>query len=118
VAWYARTWGGQPDYSKLIEALARSEADRAALLRRYFEPTETDRDLGVKTPTRAHRAIAKLIAEGFIRVVLTTNFDRLLEHALEERGVAPVVVSTPAQIAGVLPLAHVRGLVIKTRDVP
>lgn len=35
-------------------------------------------------PTVAHKAIANLVKHGFIKVIVTTNFDRLLERALEE----------------------------------
>ena len=36
-----------------------------------------------------HHAIAELMERGFVRIVVTTNFDRLLEHAIGERGIAP-----------------------------
>ncbi len=37
--WYQVRFGEEPDYSKLLDALARSPAERSALLRSYFEPT-------------------------------------------------------------------------------
>ena len=37
--WYRERFGEEPDYSKLLDALARSPAERSALLRRSFEPT-------------------------------------------------------------------------------
>jgi NAD-dependent SIR2 family protein deacetylase len=43
---------------------------------------EEDRQEGRKTPTAAHRAIAALVRSGYIRVLITTNFDRLLEESL------------------------------------
>jgi hypothetical protein len=49
-----------PDYSQLLESLAGTPAERQAILRGYFEPTEEEREEGEKAPTPAHRAIARL----------------------------------------------------------
>jgi SIR2-like domain len=68
---------------------------------------------GRKRPSAAHKAIAQLIANGYIRVVVTTNFDRLLEQALAEIGIQPVVISTADSIRGALPLAHSPCSIIK-----
>jgi NAD-dependent SIR2 family protein deacetylase len=72
------------------------------LERSYFEPNEDDRNRGVKTPTAAHKAIAKLVGAGYIRVIITTNFDRLMEKALEDIGVVPTVISTPDAVLGLI----------------
>ncbi len=86
---------------------------RMQLLRAYFEPTDEEREEGRKLPTPAHRAIADLIAKGYVRVLITTNFDRLLELALVDVGIQPFVISTPDAAKGALPLAHSRCTVIK-----
>jgi NAD-dependent SIR2 family protein deacetylase len=67
----------------LLDALVATPAERQQLLRGYFEPTEEGAEQGIKTPTVAHQAIAELVSEGYVRVVLTTNFDRLTERAIE-----------------------------------
>lgn len=113
IAWFRRHSGGDPDYSTLLEYLAPSPEDRRSLLAEYFEPSEEDREQGLKTPTAAHRAIAGLVADGFIRVIVTTNFDRLLESALSEAGVEPSVISSPQHASGALPLTHSRCTVVK-----
>ncbi|HDR9355976.1 TPA: SIR2 family protein [Burkholderia vietnamiensis] len=64
-------------------------------------------------PTKAHRAIAKLALGGYVRLIITTNFDRLMERALEDEGVAPIVLSSPDHIDGAPPLAHMRCCVVK-----
>ena len=114
---YQSTFGKAPDYSDLIEQLATTPAERLLLLRGYFEPTEEERADGLKLPTEAHRAIARLAAAGYIRVIVTTNFDRLLEQALQAAGVTPTLVYTPDQVEGMLPIQHATGdggvLVIK-----
>ena len=52
-------------------------------LKAYFEPNDDERAQGLKRPTAAHRSIAELVAAGAIRVIITTNFDCLLEQALD-----------------------------------
>ena len=41
-----------------------------------------------KTPTAAHYAIADLVRGGHVRVLITTNFDRLMENALRDQCLA------------------------------
>jgi hypothetical protein len=112
-AWYKTTFGEDPDYSDILDALAKSPTERQQMLRSYFEPSEEEREQGLKKPTAAHKAIAQLIRGGYIRVILTTNFDRLLEQSLEEVGVVPTVISTPDSVAGALPLVHSQCTVVK-----
>lgn len=112
-AWYESQFGKPARYSELVQALAPQAAERMSLLREYFEPTEADREHGRKLPTAAHTAIANLVARGVIRVIVTTNFDRLLERALDSVGVNPTVVATSDQVKGMLPLPHVQCLVFK-----
>ena len=112
-AWFREEYNSEPNYSSLLDVIAKTTTERQQLLRGYFEPTDDERDQGVKIPSAAHRAIAKLVASGYLRVIITTNFDRLMERALEEAGVAPTVISTTDQLAGVLPLAHSGATVIK-----
>lgn len=111
--WYRAKFGDEPDYSRLLDSLAGSPVERQALLRGYFEPNEDERETGFKEPTQAHRAIAKVMISEHVRLVLTTNFDRLLERAIEEQGVVPTVLSTPDSIQGALPLVHQRCCIVK-----
>jgi len=113
VLWTEHETGAELGYSGLLEALSGTAAGRAALLQRYFEATDEDREQGRKVPTAAHEAIADLVARGSVRVIVTTNFDRLLERALEQRGVQPQVIHTAGQVAAMTPLAHARVTVIK-----
>jgi hypothetical protein len=112
-AWYRKRFGREPNYSNVVDELAPTRDERRALLQGYFEPDERDREEGRKVPTEAHRAIARLCAGGHVRVVLTTNFDRLLERALEAEGVSPVVIDTPDAVEGAPPVQHARCTVIK-----
>lgn len=111
--WYQSKFGKAPNYSELIKTLAPTAPERASLLREYFEPTEEEKEAGLKVPTLAHQAIARLVAGGYLRVIVTTNFDRLLERAIENEGISPTVVSSADHIEGMMPLPHVKCLVFK-----
>ncbi|WP_051971242.1 SIR2 family protein [Kitasatospora azatica] len=108
-AWWAAHGSGELGYSALLEQLGDTSAARHQLLRGYFEADE----VSAKQPGPAHRAIAALVARGSVRVVLTTNFDRLTEQALAAVGVQPQVISTPDGLRGMTPLAHARATVVK-----
>lgn len=111
--WFESTYGMPLTYSHVVESLAPSRADRHNLLRRFFEPTDEERENGIKVPSQAHRAVAELIRSGTIRVIITTNFDRLLEQALFEAGVAPSVVYNEKLIESSVPYAHSNCTVLK-----
>ena len=106
VAWYRKKNGKEPDYSELISELGLSRDERRSILHGYIEPSAEDREEGRKIPTRAHYAIANLVRAGFVRVIITTNFDRLLENALREKGVEPTIVASVDALKGAEPLTH------------
>ena len=112
-AWYRDTTGEEPNYSKLVHELGRSPEERRSILDSYIEPSDEDREQGRKMPTAAHHAIADLVGSGYVRVIITTNFDRLLESALRERGVEPTVISSEDALEGAEPLPHARCYVFK-----
>lgn len=112
-AWYAKRFGEEPKYAVLLDKLAKTASERQALIRRYIEPSEEQRQAGLRLPTNAHRAIARLVAGGYIRVILTTNFDRLLEQALEEAGVSFDVIDGVDSLRGARPLTQTPCLLIK-----
>lgn len=104
--WYRERYKESASYSSLLDALVRTPTERVQLMRPFFEPTEEEKELGRKEPTKAHRAIARLVKEGYIRVILTTNFDHLLERALEAEGITPQVIRHEGEIAQATPLVH------------
>ncbi len=104
--WYREKTGKEPDYTALVGELGLSPDERRSILHRYIEPTPQDREEGRKLPTAAHYAIAGLVQSGYVRVVVTTNFDRLLEGAMRERGVEPTVVASVDALNGAEPLTH------------
>ncbi|MCS5735092.1 SIR2 family protein [Herbiconiux daphne] len=112
-AWWSEHGEGELGYSSLLEQLAPTAAARQGLLASYFEPTSEDRERGTKLPSKAHLAIAQLVKQGHVKVIVTTNFDRLMEQALESVGVAPQVISRPEAVNGMAPLTHASATVIK-----
>lgn len=111
--WYQETYSEEADYSKLLKLVAKTSSERSRLLKAFFEPTKEERLQNLKTPTTAHKAIADLVARNYIKVILTTNFDRLMEKALEDVGVIPTVISTKDAIDGATPITHTTCTVIK-----
>jgi hypothetical protein len=111
--WFRQHTGAVATYDTVLASVAGTPEERIGLLRGYFEPNDDERDQGLKVPTAGHRALAQLVEAGLVRIVLTTNFDRLVEHALDERGIPYVVTATPSAIKGALPLHLQRCQVVK-----
>ena len=111
--WYRSRYEAEPNYSDILARLAPLPAERLKLLQAYFEPSDEERVEGRKLPTTAHRAIAELVAKGYVRVIVTTNFDRLLEQALADVGIQPSVISNAEAAKGAMPLAHSRCTLVK-----
>jgi hypothetical protein len=112
-AWYKATFGSEPKYSELLDQLASTPDERRSVLHSYIEPNADDIAAGRKTPTRAHQAIARMVVGGHVRVIITTNFDRLIENALRENGVEPTVIASDDALKGAVPPIHSRCYVVK-----
>ena len=80
--WFFKRFGEKPGYASLLEPLTNTETERQNLLRRYFEPNDAELEEGLKKPTLAHQIIARLVSKGYVRVIITTTLDRLVENAL------------------------------------
>lgn len=110
--WKTQAEADATGYDDLLAMLSPTVAGRRDLLRQFFEPTDDEREAGLKQPGAAHRALGELVASGAVRVVLTLNFDRLAENAIRDAGIEPVVVSSPEAIDGADPLQHQQALVV------
>ncbi|RKS04952.1 SIR2-like protein [Nocardiopsis sp. Huas11] len=111
--WWDEHGDGDLGYARLLEHLAPTAAARQGLLADFFEPSEEERADGLKTPSKAHQAVAELVKRGTVRVIVTTNFDRLMEQALDAVGVSSQVISRPEAVNGMMPLTHAQATVIK-----
>lgn len=103
-AWQANTGREEMTYSDLLETIAPDRAVRREYLAGFFEEKE---------PGPTHEALADLAKQGLVKVFITTNFDRLLERALQARGIQPTVVSSDADLAVGVPREHASCLVLK-----
>lgn len=113
LSWYVGQTGQQPNYSSLLEALASTQTERRAIIQGFLEPNEQELEDGLKVPTRAHHAIAAMVKSGHVRVIITTNFDRLMENALRDLGIEPTVVSSVDTLLGAEPLTHTQCYIFK-----
>jgi len=93
--WYKETHEGRaPTFTSLFAELAKSKEDRTAILRPYFEPADKEGKPQKIEPTPAHWNIAHLVRDGVIRMIITPNFDPLLEEAIKiETGKNPVIIT-------------------------
>lgn len=104
--WYKNEYGKEADYSSLLDELTSTKTERVGLMRGFFEPSDEDKEMGWKAPTEAHRSIAKLAKNGYVRIILTTNFDRLIEEALSAEGVPFQVVLHESDLEKITPIVH------------
>lgn len=102
--WLTETGREGITYSELLKLIAPDAAVRREYLATFF---------GDKTPGVTHEALADLAVEGMVRVFVTTNFDRLLEHALQARGIDPVVIASDADLEAAMPREHAPCVVLK-----
>lgn len=110
--WYQERFGVAPTYEGLLEKLGPTQHERQRLLRGYFERSAEDVEAKRKLPTPAHRAIARLVRAGAVRVIVTLNFDHLIEQAIRDEGLEPTVIASPSDIAGMAPLHTLESCVV------
>ena len=82
--WFKTCKYAQMEYSELIRELYPTISEQRNFL---------DKWLGSNEIGDVHRSIAELARRDIIRGIVTTNFDSLLEHALEEKGIRVQVIS-------------------------
>lgn len=104
--WFKNKYGCEAEYSMLLEQLGKKPSEMESLLKPYFEPSEEDKEFGYKKPTAAHKAIAEMAGRGYFKLIITTNFDRLMETALDELGMEYQVVCHESEIESRVPLYH------------
>lgn len=62
-------------YSEILEIMYKGEIERREYLKKFFD------DL---IPGEAHKELARMVSMGLVRYIFTTNFDDLIEKALDE----------------------------------
>ncbi|HEY3331981.1 MAG TPA: SIR2 family protein [Capsulimonadaceae bacterium] len=111
--WFRNKYNEAPRYDTLLKTLGKTPTERQLIIRSYIEPNDDERADGLKVPTAAHKALAKLVKDGYLRMILTTNFDRLMEAALTEEGVEFEVISGDDGIKGAIPYVHGGPVIVK-----
>jgi hypothetical protein len=107
--WYRQKFNGEdPTYDNLLDRIAYKSVERRNILSEYFDPSPKDREDGLKLPQAAHRSIAKLVKLGYVKVIITTNFDRLLESAFIMEGIHPYLIYNEESIDFCLSPVHIR----------
>lgn len=112
-SWYEEKFHKQPSYSEILMELGLTANERRTFLHRYIDPTPAEAKAGKKRPTSAHKAIARLVRDSYIRMIVTTNFDRLIENAIRDEGVEPTVIKSIDDLKGSVPLVHSQCVVLK-----
>lgn len=91
-------------YANILQALFPSIGERHQFLAKHFAGQD---------PGPSHRAIAEMVAKGFIKVIITTNFDPLMERALDERKLPYCVVASDEDVQNATPVEHSNCWIIK-----
>ena len=93
-----------PNYSDVMEIVEQTSGGRQKVLEKFFKNCET---------TTAHKKIAQLVKHNKIKVIITTNFDQLLEQALNVEGVEPHKIYNEDSLIGAQPLVHSGCTIVK-----
>lgn len=88
--YYEKKYKGKT-YPEIIGSIFPSNEEQRDFLSKFFDG---------KTPGKTHQLIAEWVEKGLIRFVITTNFDSLIEYALDEKGLRGKysVISSGAQV--------------------
>lgn len=95
--WFESSQYKDFNYSKILEGLCPSQEDRRNFLEKYF--------VG-RNPSAAHDVISTIVQKNLIRVIVTTNFDQLLEKSLEKKNIDYDVVASEADLNNSKPREH------------
>ncbi|MBT8507422.1 hypothetical protein AZH53_03130 [Methanomicrobiaceae archaeon CYW5] len=90
--WFSQNVDGPITFDNLMKKLGIVEETRRDRLIPLILPTDDNGDPLPSNTTIAHRMIAKLVKEKMVSLIITTNFDPLLEDAIRETGVRPVII--------------------------
>lgn len=98
LAWFEETFGEPATFKRLMEKLGISGGNRKDGLKKFIYLTDEDRNPVPGVPTEAHRAIARLVKSGMISLIITTNFDTLMEEALKAENIPYEVITEESDV--------------------
>lgn len=96
-AWFEASEFKGLGYSEILAELFPSQEERRRYLSGFFQGKE---------PGDAHRRVIALVRDSLVRVIVTTNFDQLLEKALEAEGLEFDSVYSSEDLANIRPREH------------
>jgi phosphoglycolate phosphatase-like HAD superfamily hydrolase len=86
-AWYSNAYGQEPTYERILGDLGPGSGERSDLLARFFKGTAS-----IASPI--HDCLAELARRGLVTTFVTTNFDDLMEQALQRSGLDPYRIAS------------------------
>lgn len=110
--WFAETYNARPTFGNILDLLQLKEEERRKILVPYIEGHGEEAGES-PCPTDAHHAAANLVKRGSVRLILTTNIDRLMEKALHEASVEFDLLSSDASFEGAPSIHETQCLVAK-----
>jgi hypothetical protein len=99
--WFLDSIYARMPYAELIGTLFPTAVEQQSFIRDKLKAT---------APGESHQLIAELARRGVIRCIITTNFDTLLEQALEGAGVAVQVIANDEDLRNSEPLIQCKSL--------
>lgn len=115
-AWYEAEFGVPPTYQGLLGALGPSTGDRQGILRKHFARTPND-EPPTRQPNDGHLGLARLSRLGLVRTFITTNFDMLIEEALQQQGLNPTTIASEEDFRAAPPIDTLEAVVIHIHGV-
>ncbi|KAF1078223.1 SIR2 family protein [Methanogenium sp. MK-MG] len=96
--WFEEEFGEKATFERLMRKLGITKDNRKDGLKKFIYPLDGDGNPISVPPTDAHRCIARLVKSGMISLIITTNFDTLLEDALREEKVRYEVITEESDV--------------------
>ena len=96
--WFEEQFGEKATFERLMEKLGISEENRKDGLKEFIYKTDDEGNLVPGNPTDAHHSIARLVKSGMISLIITTNFDTLMEAAFDEEHVRYEVITEESDV--------------------
>ncbi|HOO96727.1 MAG TPA: SIR2 family protein [Caldisericia bacterium] len=86
--WFKNEYGIDPSFTDVLEQFSSDPLQRINLIKEYIREGK---------PSIAHEKIAALCKKRYIKFIITTNFDDLIEQTLKDVKLLPTVISSPEQ---------------------
>lgn len=96
--WFKDTFGEPANFELLLNKLGIDTENRSEGIQSFFLPSDETGNPVQVNPTKAHSEIAKFVKAGMVSMIITTNYDTLLEEALRNEGVSCDVITSESPL--------------------